>query len=281
MESVPYSEAELTDEVVYSDATHKIRKLWKWNVNSLYEDGETGLLKVLISGQAFNWYGKSVFVSIDGKRLTSLTFDIIDNFQEGLARVAVSGYGYGFVNKDMNLVIPMKYDEAESFKDGKAKVRRGDKWIFIDKMGQELELGGSVHQEEYQEVGNYFEGMCRVSTFKLRFMDLAYHSDNEHIAGTWGFVNEAGKEVIPPQYIYANDFEDGMPLSRKASGRLTPNGIMNTIKAVTGRKRSFGVRLTRMVKKLFPSSSMRSNISATVPICSWCIMAAGKMAVGV
>lgn len=222
LESKPYSEPELTDEIVYSDATHQVRNLWKWGVNSLYEDGETGLLKVLISGQAFNWYGKSVFASIDGKRMTSLTFDIIDNFQEGLARVAVNGHGYGFVDKEMNLVIPMKYDEAEDFKDGKAKVRLGDRWIFIDKTGQELELGGGVDREKYQEVGNYFEGMCRVSTLKLRFMDLAYHSDNEHIAGTWGFVNEAGKEVISPQYIYANDFEDGIAIVAKGKWTIDP-----------------------------------------------------------
>ena len=122
MESVPYSEPELTDEIVYADEKHQIRKIWKWNVNSLYEDGETGLLKVLISGQAFNWYGKSVFASIEGKRLTSLTFDIIDSFQEDLARVAINGHGYGFVDKDMKFVIPMKYDQADDFREGKARI---------------------------------------------------------------------------------------------------------------------------------------------------------------
>lgn len=222
IESEPYSEPELTDEIVYSDAAHQIRKLWKWDVNALYEDGETGLLKVLISGQAFNWYGKSVFASIDGKRMTSLTFDIIDNFQEDLARIAVSGYRYGFVDKDMNLVIPMKYDEAEDFKDGKAKVRLGDKWIYIDKNGCELEIGGKVNQGSYQEVGNYFEGMCRVSTLKLRQMDLAYHSDYDHIAGTWGFVNEVGEEVISPQYIYADDFENGIAIVAKGKWTIDP-----------------------------------------------------------
>ena len=222
LESVPYSEPKLTDEIVYSDATHKIRKLWKWDVNSLYEDGETGLLKVLISGQAFNWYGKSVFASIDGKRMTSLTFDLIDNFQESLARVAVNGYGYGFVDKNMNLVIPMKYDEAEDFNEGQAKVRLGDKWIYIDKTGREMEIGGKGNQNRYQEVGDYSEGLCRVSTLKLRQFDLAYHSDYSQIAGTWGFVNESGEEVIPPRYIYANDFEDGIAIVAISTGAYSP-----------------------------------------------------------
>ena len=102
--------------------------------------------------------------------MISLTFDIIDDFHEGLARAAVGGYKYGYVDSDMKLVIPMKYDEAADFKDGRAKARRGDQWIFIDKTGGELEIGGKAGQNHYQEVGDYSEGMCRVSTLKLRFM---------------------------------------------------------------------------------------------------------------
>lgn len=221
-ESEPYSEPELTDAVVYVDEKYQIRKIWKWNVNSLHEDEETCLLKVLISGQAFNWYGKSVFASIDGKRLTSLTFDLIDNFQEDLARVAIVGHGYGFVDKKMNLVIPMKYDKAEDFRNGKAKVRLGDKWIYIDRNGRELEIGGNSNQDHYQEVGEYSEGMCRVSTLKLRFMDIAYHSDYAEVAGTWGYVDEAGEEVISPQYIYANDFENGIAIVAKGKWTIDP-----------------------------------------------------------
>lgn len=222
LESEPYSEPELTDEIVYSDAAHRIRKLWTWNVNALHEDGETGLLKVLISGLAFNWDGKSVFAAVDGKRMTSLTFDYIDNFQEGFARVAIDGRGYGFVDKEMSLIIPLKYDEAENFRNGRAKVRLGDRWIFIDKTGQELELGCGVNREKYQEVGNYFEGMCRVSTLKLRQCDLAFHSDYDEIAGLWGFVDEAGEEVISPQYIYAHDFENGIAIVVKGNWTIDP-----------------------------------------------------------
>lgn len=64
--------------------------------------------------------------------------------------------------------------------------------------------------------------MCRVSTLKLRFMDLAYHSDYDQIAGTWGFVNESGEEVIPPQYIYANDFENGIAIVAKGKWTIDP-----------------------------------------------------------
>lgn len=94
--------------------------------------------------------------------------------------------------------------------------------MVIDKNGNELNLGKKIKQDKYQEVGNYFEGMCRVSTLKLRARDLAYHSDYDYIAGIWGFVNEVGEEVIPPQYIYAEDFEDGIAPVAKGKWTIDP-----------------------------------------------------------
>ncbi len=221
-ESEPYSEPELTDEVAYSDEKRTIRKLWTWNVKSMYEDNETGLLKVLIAGDSFNSSGKSVFASVDGKRMSPLTFDYIDNFQENRALVAIRDCGYGFADKALKLVVPMKYDWAESFKEGKAIVRRGSRWFSVDEAGRERELGAGADHANYQAVGRYCEGMCRVSTLKLDFIELAYHSDYADIAGTWGFVNEAGKEIIPPQYIYANDFEDGIAVVAKGKWTIDP-----------------------------------------------------------
>ena len=44
---------------------------------------------------------------------------------------------YGFVNKNGEVVIPCKYDEARSFSEGIAAVRLGDKWGFVDKKGND------------------------------------------------------------------------------------------------------------------------------------------------
>ena len=221
-ESESHSQPELTDEIIYSDATHRIRKIWKWNVNDLHEDDETSLLKALISGRSADRHGKSVFASVDGKRLTDQSFDIIGSFHEGFARIAIRGQGYGYIDTSMTLVIPMKYDYAEDFKHGLAKVRRGEEWFFIDRNGHERKPGGKKRRKPYQEIGDYAEGLCRVSTFDPRPVGLAYHSDYRHMAGTWGFINEAGEEVIEPQYIYAHDFEDGIAIVAKGKWTLDP-----------------------------------------------------------
>lgn len=211
-EGSPYTEPELLGDVVYEDHEYTVTRCWKWNVNFVYEDAETGIIKTLISGSAFNYYGVSTFASKDGKRLCSIDFDFIDDFHDGLARVGKSGRGYGFVDKDMNLIIPMIYENADGFQGGRAKVRRGGRWMFVDARGNELAIKPAPPCVEYQDIGKFNEGMCRVSTLKLGFMDLAYHSDYSEIAGTWGFINEAGEEIIAPQYIYAEDFHNGIAI---------------------------------------------------------------------
>lgn len=211
-EGTAYVEPEICEDIVFENDEYAVEKCWKWNVNSIYEDDETGVMKTLISGTAFNYCGVSTFASKDGKRLCSIDFDYIADFHEGLAQVRKSGYGYGFVNKDMKLVIPMVYETANKFKDGKAKVRRDRKWMYVDKNGNELEIKSASSSLKYQDVGEFNEGMCKVSTLKLGFMDLAYHSDYSEIAGTWGFINEDGTEVITPQYIYAEDFCNGVAI---------------------------------------------------------------------
>lgn len=215
LENIPCSIPELVNEIVYEDDEFRVRKIWSWNVKSLYEDEETGLLKVLIKGGAFNCRGESTFASVDGRRLTNLTFSILDNFREGLSCVAIDGHGYGYVNKDMEFVIPMKYDRAEGFNRGRARVELNGHFFSIDKTGVELASDCCVMKRNYQEFGHFLEGMCRVSVLKLDYDDLEYFSDDNGVAGIWGFINENGDEIVKPQYIYAYDYDDGVAIVAK------------------------------------------------------------------
>ena len=210
-DSKPYTEPVLCNETVYEDESIKLNRLWRWKAKSVYADEETGIMKVLISGDGFNLYGKSTYATCDGKRITSLDFDYIDDFNDGLACVGIVGRGYGYIDVTGKLIISAIYENAGDFKNGKALVKRNGKSYYVDKYGNEIEIGTSSGHN-YQDVGELCEGLCRVSTLKLGFMDLAYHSDYSNIAGTWGYVDENGNEVISPQYIYANDFEGGIAI---------------------------------------------------------------------
>ena len=148
---------------------------------------------------------------------------ILDNFREGLACVAIDGCGYGYVNENMEFVIPMKYDRAEGFNRGRARVELNEQRFSIDDTGRELASDYCVMNRKYQEVGRFFEGLCRVSMLKLNEDDLEYFSDNAGVACIWGFMNENGDEIVKPQYIYAYDYKDGVAIVAKGEWIISPD----------------------------------------------------------
>lgn len=221
LESQPYSRPELTDETVFSDDRYDVRKIWEWDIKSAYEDNETGLLKVLLYGDTFT-EGKSVFATVDGRRLTSINFDDINDFKNGIARAWLDGKGYGYVDKNLDFITPVKYSYAKDFMNDNAIAMCDGRWYVLDKSGNETLAGGYAYADTYQETGYFSEGLCKVSTFRLRSMDLAYFSDYRDEAGIWGYINESGEQIIAPQYIYANNFENGVAIVTKGKWTKDP-----------------------------------------------------------
>jgi hypothetical protein len=123
----------------------------------------------------------------------------------------------------MKLVIPPVYDSTRRFYGERALVKKDGVRLALNRKGEEMPLTKDRSHGPYQDSSDiYSDGLCRVSTLKLRQMDLAYHSDYSEIAGCWGYINEDGKEIIAPQYIYANDFEDGIAIVCKGEWTLDP-----------------------------------------------------------
>ena len=222
LESELYSEPTLIDEVVYEDESYQLRKLWQWNVHRIDCFWGMDILRVNLGTKTPGQYGKYLAISLDGKRIHRPEFDVFDDFHCGRARVGIGGRGYGFVDEEMNVVIPLQYERADDFFEFITKVQHDGRTFFINSDGEEIPPKGAVNWSKYQEVGKYVEGMCRVSTLCLRGGDLAYYSDYGDVAGIWGFVNEAGEEVVRPQYIYAYDFEQGLALVAKGKWTISP-----------------------------------------------------------
>ena len=92
---------------------------------------------------------------------------------------------YGF-KKDGAVVIPAKYNFADSFSEGLARVELYGKWSYIDKSGKE------VIQLKYDVVGDFSEGLAAVK-----------------LNGKCGYIDKSGKEVIPLKYDSADSFCNG------------------------------------------------------------------------
>lgn len=105
--------------------------------------------------------GKTGFINKIGKEIVPIKYDSALEFEEGLVRVRLNGnsksvadnsdFGavleafeenekaarYGFVDENGKEITPIKYDGADSFKDGLANVSLNHRWGYIGRDGTE------------------------------------------------------------------------------------------------------------------------------------------------
>ena len=123
-----------------------------------------------------------------GEIVIPLKYDYVDHFREGLAPVKLNGK-WGRIDKTGKEVIPLKYDDTWPFREGLAYVKLNGKCGYIDKTGKEL----TPLKYGYCPSAIFQEGLGMVT-----------------LNGKWGFIDKTGKEVIPLKYDYAYSFSEGL-----------------------------------------------------------------------
>jgi len=95
----------------------------------------------------------TIYIDYLGKTIIDISNNYTEgkSFNEGLAPVINNGK-WGYINKDMKLVIPCLYDDAEPFYEGYAAVKINDRWGFINKNNEIL------IKPEYYLVSNFNGG---------------------------------------------------------------------------------------------------------------------------
>lgn len=76
--------------------------------------------------------GKYIMVDSKAERVGSQSFDEAKPFENGEMAAVRIGEKWGFADKDGNVIIEAKYDEARSFSNGLAAVREGETWGYIN-----------------------------------------------------------------------------------------------------------------------------------------------------
>ncbi|WP_051296375.1 WG repeat-containing protein [Eisenibacter elegans] len=149
------------------------------------------------------------------------TFEFVDVYTEGLAKVRIKGK-YGYIDSKKQLVIEAVYEEAAWFSQNRARVRKPDSLVaFINKAGK------TVIKAQYDDAGSFQEGAAMVvkdkqvgyidTTGKL-LVPMQYEWGGnfyEGLAkvskqGKWGFINRQGQEIIALRYDGARDFSEGL-----------------------------------------------------------------------
>jgi DNA-binding transcriptional regulator/RsmH inhibitor MraZ len=160
----------------------------------------------------FQIHGKWGFCNRDGKVVIAPRHDEAGPFSEGLARVNIGakpgflgrpkeGGKWGFIDMTGKVAIPLRFEYAEPFSDGLAFVQEVGRAaaMFIDKKGRvsatpEFDTQGGK-QSLFPET-SFSEGLAVVVTLD---------GTGSHA----GFIDKAGRFVIPPKFDVAQSFSEG------------------------------------------------------------------------
>ncbi|MDO4485544.1 MAG: WG repeat-containing protein [Bacillota bacterium] len=126
------------------------------------------------------------FVLVDKNGwVVSRKYESIIEFEEGYAKVNKGGK-CGYIDRMGHETIPIIYDDGNYFHEGRAAVKKDGKWGFINKKGKMV--GGFL----FESVHDFSEGLAAVK------------KDNR-----WGYIDKEYKEIVPIIYEDVSDFKDG------------------------------------------------------------------------
>ena len=185
-------------------APAKLNGLWglidttgKWLVSPQYKEigrlseGVIAVKKAVEKNAKFAFINASL--SSPGKEITSFKYNKAHYFSEGLAGVKI-GDKWGFIDKIGNLQIPARYTNIRNFKQGFAPVKMGNKWGYINKQGKWLVK--PIFNAAYSFTD---DGLAVVVSKNKR-----------------GFINTQGRFIIKPSYRRVQRFTEGVaPVSKQ------------------------------------------------------------------
>ncbi|HQX56504.1 MAG TPA: WG repeat-containing protein [Pyrinomonadaceae bacterium] len=121
----------------------------------------------------------------------------------------------GFINKTGEFVGELKFiEERTRFVDGMAKVRKGDKFGYVDKMGR------FVIEPSFANAEDFSEGLAAV---RLEGHLVGLADERSEYKTKYGFIDKSGKFVIKPQFDSAESFSEGLA----AVGMNSKNGYID------------------------------------------------------
>ena len=134
---------------------------------------------------------------------------------------------YGFIDRTGRTVIEPTFSGAREFSEGFAAVRLRPRWAYVDRKGKALikDLGYAYDFEGGRALvrldrdGRGRWGMIdktgrMVMTFGQMELCRPFSEDRAAFrrGGTWGYLDPAGKEVVPPKFTIVEPFSDGVAL---------------------------------------------------------------------
>ncbi|MBV7272064.1 WG repeat-containing protein [Clostridium sp. PL3] len=144
---------------------------------------------------------KPVIIDESGRVLSTKEYDYIGNFKNG--RALASGfdkeekYIYGYLDRQGKEIIPLQYEFASDFIDGKAIVKLKDNEYAL------IDLNGKI----YNKYNNYFVG--NLGDGLLAFQEIQN--------GKYGYIDQKGRVIMKPEFTVATTFSEGRAIVNNSS----------------------------------------------------------------
>jgi len=160
-----------------------------------YIEAQKGALSADIDAQGY----------VVGKEIR---FKNIGDFENGIAKVWTKT-GFGFIDKEYNIIIEPIYDDAYyDYKEDIIILRDKDgKFGFADTKGK------IIFEPKFTGYGVFDNGLAAVQA------QDSINERNQTVKGKWGFINKKGEWVIAPRFSGVKNFTDNTS-TPAASGEL-------------------------------------------------------------
>lgn len=144
-----------------------------------------------------NQKGNYSFINNNGARAFSSVFNLTGSFSEGYCAVRNDSYKWGFIDTYGKVIIDFRFDYAESFSDGIARVSLGKKEAFVNIQGS------FVSDNLYDNARNFSEGVASVK-----------------VGHKWGIIDSSGNFTVYPTYDCVFGCKDGLiPVMKKVNNK--------------------------------------------------------------
>jgi len=168
--------------------------------------------------------GLTGFVDIEGNEMIPPIYRNAMSFSEGMSVVNLAVHKYGLIDTDGKDIIPCKYDNVRSYQNGFARVEKGIYWAVIDENKNFV----ISFDREYQYIEDFVNGLARVkkgtkwgiiNLYGDIIAPLKYYEIDAFKSGLarvrlkpklYGYIDEKGKEIVPPIYEFIGDFRKGV-----------------------------------------------------------------------
>ena len=158
------------------------------------------------------------YVTGDGRLAIEPQYDRAYRFVDDRALVRQNGR-YGFIDPNGTLIIPPTFSEAGAFSGGLAPVRPDSLWGFIDRAGTMIVAPRFRLASTVAAPLPSADSLARGPSDSTRPAlvppegPTSYFSENRARiwqGGHWGYVDRAGRTVVPPRFARAGRFRDGL-----------------------------------------------------------------------